>query len=423
MADDACTQLYRVYRQALQSNRFPAFCGALIAGFSLLQAPIFASLIAGCRKIHGERHREHAQTLRRVARFLAALVAASLSFSLLNTASSKANPNAAVGDTIHESIEDDRQKKSKIPPNLPPLPDRATLTRQRINTQEIRLAGKSIDLTLFAVIRALDVVAQSSGLSAQRSNRALRFASKIATPLLFAASSATIMHAFFYTPSRLPFSYVSWIDRIAGVDPRLVEALRHARYGNFTYGKDTGIAPLLSGLCQDLGLPEEWGDPAKTIPVPCELVHQGVGASCEKHFVVRFWRGWLQALGVYAPLQAIILLRKLSQTRAHKLRAVLNAAMEAARSSAFLGTFVALFYFGVCMTRTRLGPKLFSYKTIPPQMYDSGLSIDVGCLLCGWSLLLEPARKQAELMLFVLPRAVAVWLPRRYPLDVSCFPP
>jgi hypothetical protein len=409
----------------LESNRFPAFCGALVAGFSLLQALIFASLNAGCRKIHGEQYREHVQKLRRLARFLAALLAASLSFSLLNKASNTTKPSSAVGDQGCGSVDGgnvNRKTESKIPPNLPPLPTKATLTRQQVNTQGIALAGKSIDLTLFAVIRALDVVIQSLGLPDQRSRRVSRIFAKIATPFLFAASSATIMHAFFYTPSRLPFSYVSWIDRIAGVDSRLVEALRHARYGNFIYGKDTRIAPLLGGMCKDLGLPEEWGDPAKTIPVPCELVHQGVGPSCEKHLVVRFWRAWLQALGVYAPLQAIILLRKLSQTRAHKFRAILDAMMEAARSSAFLGTFVALFYFGVCMTRTRLGPKLFSYKTIPPQVYDSGLGIDVGCLLCGWSLLLEPARRQAELMLFVLPRAVAVWLPRRYPRDVSYYP-
>jgi len=410
----------------LEINRFPAFCGTLVAGFSLLQPPILASLIAGCRKIHGEQYRNHAQKLRRLARFFAALVAASLSFSLLNKTSNTTKLNPAVGDQGRGRVEGGngkRKTESKIPPNLPPLPAEATLTRQQIGTEEIPLAGKSIDLTLFAVIRALDVVVQSLGLSDQRSSRVSRGFAKIATPFLFAASSATIMHAFFYTPSRLPFSYVSWIDRIAGVDARLVEALRHARYGNFIYGKDTGIAPLLSEMCKDLGLPEEWGDPAKTIPVPCELVHQGVGPSCEKHFVVRFWRAWLQALGVYAPLQAIILIRKLSQAREHKFRAVLGAVMEAARSSAFLGAFVALFYIGVCMTRTRLGPKLFSYKTITPQIYDSGLGIGVGCLLCGWSLLLEPARRQAELMLFVLPRAVAVWLPRKYPRHVSCHPP
>ena len=37
-----------------------------------------------------------------------------------------------------------------------------------------------------------------------------------------------------------------------------------------------------------------------------------------------------------------------------------------------------------------------------------------GCALCGWSVLLEPARRRAELALFVAPRALGVALPRRY---------
>lgn len=285
------------------------------------------------------------------------------------------------------------------------------------------LAGRTIDLTLFAVVRAADVAVQSLRRPNQNPGRVARFVSSIATPFLFAASSATIMHAFFYKPSRLPYTYVNWINRIAGVDPRIIEALRHAYYGNFIYGKDTGMAPLLGSLCKDLGLPEEWGDPAKTIPVPCDIVHQGAGPSCEKHFVLRFWRGWLQAFGIYAPLQTILLIRKLHQKATNKGHAVFEAMREASRSSAFLGAFIALFYLGVCMTRTRLGPKLVSRKTITPQMYDSGLAIRVGCLLCGWSILLEPARRQTELMLFVLPRAVAVWFPRRYPKEVSFLRP
>lgn len=392
----------------------------------MLQKPILASLTQGSRLLQGEKWRLDAKALRRLARLLAALIAASVSFSLLskpgasNTnstttelGSKKASPN------LPDNGSRKRKRESKIPPGLPPLPPEATLTRKTLNTQGIPLAGKTIDLTLFAVVRAADVAVQSLRRPNENSGRAARFVSSIATQFLFAASSATIMYAFFYKPSRLPYSYVSWIDRIAGVDPRIIEVLRHAYYGNFIYGRDTGMAPLLGSLCKDLGLPEEWGDPAKTIPVRCDIVHQGVGPNCEKHFVMRFWRGWLQALGVYAPLQAILLIRKLRQSTTKKGHAVFEAMREASRSSAFLGAFIALFYLGVCMTRTRLVPKIISHETITPQMYDSGLAIGVGCLLCGWSILLEPARRQTELMLFVLPRAVAVWFPRRYPKEVS----
>jgi hypothetical protein len=84
----------------------------------------------------------------------------------------------------------------------------------------------------------------------------------------------------------------------------------------------------------------------------------------------------------------------------------------AARSSAFLATFVSSFYGGVCLARTRLGPKLF--PKITPQQWDAGLCIQAGCFLCGWSVLLETPKRQIELMLFVLPKALATVTGRRY---------
>jgi hypothetical protein len=148
----------------------------------------------------------------------------------------------------------------------------------------------------------------------------------------------------------------------------------------------------------------------------------GQGKNCEKHALWRFWRGWWFAAKMYAPLQAIVLLRQARKQRraGEKMRlrlplpVLVNAFVDMARSSAFLGTFIASFYYGVCLSRTRLGPKLFSYKTITPQMWDSGLCVLAGCLLCGSSILVEHARKRLEILFFVLPRAAAVWFPRRY---------
>lgn len=282
----------------------------------------------------------------------------------------------------------------------------------------IPLAGKSIDITLFAFTRAIDVLLQSSSTFKSPKSWLTRWMSRVAVPLVFAASSATLMHAFFYAPSRLPYTYVKWINRLAGLDERLLRALREARYGNFVYGKDTGIAPLLESMCRDYGLPEQWGDPEKTIPIPCELVHHGAGPNCEWHAILRFVRGWKQALGVYIPLQAIILARALSKRPKNPLLDVRKAILDAARNSAFLGAFISLFYYGVCLGRTRLGPKLFSTKQVSPQMWDGGLCITSGCLFCGWSVLLEIPRRQVELMLFVVPRAVGVWFPRRYDRSV-----
>jgi hypothetical protein len=280
-----------------------------------------------------------------------------------------------------------------------------------------------MDLTLFTVIRALDIVVSSAWdrLPSERRSK-LRVIPKTAPTALFCFSAATIMHAWFYTPLRLPRTYNSWISAAAELDRRLLLALRHARFGTWVYGKDTGMGPLLSSMCADYGLPEEKGDPAKTIPIPCELVHMGQGKSCEKHALWRFWRGWMFAAKMYAPLQLIVLARQAWKLRrpGDKLRVRLplqvfvRAIVNMTRSSAFLGAFISLFYYGVCLSRTRLGPKIFSSKTVTPQMWDSGLCVLAGCLLCGSSILVEQAQKRLEILFFVLPRAAAVWFPRRY---------
>jgi hypothetical protein len=89
--------------------------------------------------------------------------------------------------------------------------------------------------------------------------------------------------------------------------------------------------------------------------------------------------------------------------------AVLQALIGAARSSAFLGSFIGLFWYGVCLTRTRLGPRFLS----DPMALDK-LCIKVACLLCGWSILVENPRRRTEIMFFVAPRALAALLPRKY---------
>lgn len=282
------------------------------------------------------------------------------------------------------------------------------------------LAGRTMDLTLFAVIRALDIMISSATARLNRSSLTRKTTSKLPTPL-FCFSAATIMWSWFYSPSRLPQSYNAWISAAAELDHRLVLALRHARYGTFQYGKDTGMAPLLGSMARDYGMPEEAGDPARTVPVPCELVHMGCSKSCERHALWRFWRGWAFAAKMYFPLQVFVLCRYLMKTARPgnrlaglKIHTLVAALKDATRRSSFLGAFIALFYYGVCLSRTRLGPKLFSPKTVTPQMWDSGLCVLSGCLFCGLSILVEESRRRLEIVLFVLPRAAATWFPRRY---------
>ena len=232
--------------------------------------------------------------------------------------------------------------------------------------------------------------------------------SRSSMPPLFPGFLSWVLTYRSYAPQRLPKSYNRWISSAAGIDPRLIQVLRLCRQGDFVYGQDTGQAPILQRLCEELGLPEDWGDPSKTAPIPCELYHCGVGKSCELHAASRFWRSVTFALRLYLPLQLLTTLR-------HPNKDSLLAAIKgAARSSSFLAAFVTLFYYSVCLARTRLGPKLFSSKTINLQMWDAGLCVLAGCLTCGWSILLETGHQRQELAFFVAPRALATLLPRVY---------
>ncbi|EXJ54733.1 hypothetical protein A1O7_10074 [Cladophialophora yegresii CBS 114405] len=277
-------------------------------------------------------------------------------------------------------------------------------------------AGKTIDFTSFAFCRALDVVIISawsrtrtrSWHPERRTPRLASFLRETADPSIFAMSAAVIMWSWFYAPERLPREYNHWVSKAADIDPRLIQALRLARQGNFVYGEDTGQAPLLASLCRELGLPEDYGDPAKTNPIPCELYHCGSGKSCEFHALSRFWRSWEFAMEIYVPLQVLALLRAPSS------ESILDGLRNAAISSSFLATFVASFYYAVCLARTRLGPKIVPYKTITPQMWDSGLCVLAGCLACGWSIFLEKPKRRQEIAFFVAPRALATLIPRVY---------
>lgn len=71
-------------------------------------------------------------------------------------------------------------------------------------------------------------------------------------------------------------------------------------------------------------------------------------------------------------------------------------------------------YYGVCLARTRVLPKLFSRTTYSPMLQDGGACVATGCALCGLSIFAEQAGRRQEMAFFVAPRALATILPRRY---------
>lgn len=216
------------------------------------------------------------------------------------------------------------------------------------------------------------------------------------------------MWAWIYTPDRLPRAYNKWIKSAAAVDQRLLLALRRMRYGEIKYGLETGQASLLQDMCEDYGWPLEYGDPVKSVPYPCEIVHMGTGKNCEYHALFRFARSFMWAFSTYLPLNLILTARNPSK------KGFKNALKSSARSSAFLGTFIALYYYGICLTRSRIGPRVLGTSNAACQQIDSGTCVAGGCALCGWSVLIENETRRKELGLFVAPRALATLLPRRY---------
>jgi hypothetical protein len=229
---------------------------------------------------------------------------------------------------------------------------------------------------------------------------------------VFALSASLVMWAWFYHPERLPRSYRSWIRDAAEVDYRLVIALQRARRGEWVYGKENGQGALLEPMCREYHLPLRYGNPATCIPLPCEVVHMGTGKNCEWHAVRRFLRAFKFSMAMYLPLNILV------RARAPSRKAATQALRDAARSSAFLASFISLFYYGICLGRTRLGPKLFARWGVTAQDWDSGLDVGVGCSLCGWSILLEKVGRRAEIAAFVAPRAMSTFLERRYDVKV-----
>lgn len=393
--------LSTILKTSAQTNRFPFASALLVAGPTITTRLVLA-LLRRVLLIIGRStgHLADADIVRRL-RFACTLISAWLAFGLLNRDKEWARKRARSRGTADFSSSDYES------PNKHHLPPRG---------YRPRYAGKTIDFTLFALCRALDVVAISvwtrtrsaPSHSEHSAPRLARFARKMIDPWIFATSASIIMWSWFYAPERLPRAYNHWISTAADIDSRLITALRRCRTGEFVYGQDTGQAPLLTSLCDELGFPQKWGDPKQTIPIPCELYHCGAGKSCEIHGISRFLNALKFSMELYLPLQ-------LATKVASPNRAALIAAVKGAlRSSSFLAAFVSLFYYSVCLARTRVGPKIFSRKTVTPQMWDSGLCVLAGCLACGWSIMIEKAGRRQEIAFFVAPRALATLLPRVY---------
>ena len=384
----------------------PAFCGTIVGAYTTIQLPLrlLYDCTYGVVSGHTAKLRRIRRTNRRtLPRLLAALISAWFSLRLLGLERRRTNGT-------------DKKSAGSLQSLIIGNEDSASISIKTTPTDRVP-AGNTIDLTLFAATRAADAIMiflwrRRSWLIKPTYRDLSSLLSRQADTLIFALSSGTIMWTWIYLPNRLPKRYNKWISEIAQIDRRLLEILRKARAGSFIYGEDKGQdARLLQAMCKEYEWPLQWGDPEKMIPIPCEVVHMGTGPSCHWHAVVRFSRAFHFALATNLPLQLLV---KMISRRRFSSRTISLACRDAVRSSVFLGAFVALMYYGICISRSCVGPKIFNRQTVTPQMWDSGLCVRAGCILCGWSILIEAEKKRQELAMFVAPRALATQLPREY---------
>ncbi|CDS09623.1 hypothetical protein LRAMOSA10983 [Lichtheimia ramosa] len=259
---------------------------------------------------------------------------------------------------------------------------------------------KTLDFTLFALVRALDVMAHRAYDSPTIRERVPGWLLDYGSVAVFTTACTEIMFAWFYAPERLPGSYSSWITKMSEMDKRLLMALRAIRNGDW---KDTGMQDLLGDYAVELGLPKAAGDPMNG-RIPCQIVHQGQPYGCEVYAVNRFIKGFIKVYPLYLSVHLLppLLFRtsQLLQNPGSRLFQILKAST---RSSTFLASFITIIWYSICLVRTRIGHQVLNVN----QSYlDNTLAPLVGCMLCGLSLLIESPHRRGEMALYVVPRAM-----------------
>ncbi|KAG0289464.1 hypothetical protein BGZ96_006978 [Linnemannia gamsii] len=272
----------------------------------------------------------------------------------------------------------------------------------------------TIDYSLFAVVRALDVF----GHVAVKKQWGPRWLGSYGAVAVFVLACTEIMFSWMYEPQRLPGPYAFWITRMARMDKRLLETLRGVRTGEIQFKKvnPPHVHNLLTGLCEDLGLNPQMGDFALRSRLPCEVVHQGISKSCEVHTGYRWLQGFMVSTGIYLPVHLLPALLSpkafFKRLQENPVATVSSTLMATARSSAFLATYIALIWYGICTWRSKVMPITMK---LTGRRYTSNV-IDyiygplLGAFMCGFSVLVEKPHRRAEMALYVLPRAIySMW--------------
>ncbi|KAA1110808.1 hypothetical protein PGT21_032124 [Puccinia graminis f. sp. tritici] len=322
-------------------------------------------------------------------------------------------------------------------PTMTPYPTlNSQPSRKQPSTTNVSRAQRqspTLDFTLFFTVRALDTLCRS--LFDNFSPAWLGFLSRCSDTILFQLCCWRIMWCWFYTPWRLPMSYVKWITTLAEMDPRLLQLIRLAKAKKFFYrspAQSDQILKLGQEIAAHMGRPPEEGDPLLIDKLSCGIVHGRLGnsESCTINVLRRFLKAWKTSLGIYLPVFTVpVLLFQRKKILRAPVRTAFRILLNSSRSAGFLSSFVGLTWAGVCIGRSRGMHELLNMilrgtglgDPITGTDLDGRVAPQLGSLLAGFSILIENKKRRGEMALYVATRALCAtvdeilprWLRRR----------
>ncbi|KAI9259077.1 hypothetical protein BY458DRAFT_440641 [Sporodiniella umbellata] len=189
---------------------------------------------------------------------------------------------------------------------------------------------------------------------------------------------------------------------MSAVDNRVLQFLKDGRSGKLVYGKETDVG-YLKDFCDELGLPRSYGDPL-TGRIDCSIIHEGSLWGCEVNALNRVLKGFIQIFPVNLMVHLLpLLLFKPSRLAKNPFESMSHVLASTVRSSTFLGSYIGIIWYCVCLVRTRIGHQVLG---VNQTRLDNTLGPLLGSMLCGLSLLIENKHRRGEIILYVLPRAL-----------------
>ncbi|ETW00129.1 hypothetical protein, variant 1 [Aphanomyces invadans] len=206
--------------------------------------------------------------------------------------------------------------------------------------------------------------------------------------LLFGVTSAQVMYCFILRPEILPKEYFSFIHRAGPVAVRVLQFTQRILRGATVEPSD--VIRFLDDKASPVVYTITHNHPEN---LPCSLIHHG-SSSCTVGFGMTFWKAARRTFPLYLSLNIVprVVLR-FHRFLKSPVTTLMKGMLGGFRSTAFLGTFVALYQATVCVQKAL-------FRT------DSKATYFVAGLVASTSILLEAKSRRSELALYVLPRAL-----------------